>query len=192
MHTSDLTGSCLEMKNLSWKRKLAGLLAAAGLLSPAAAQAADLNTNLVINPSFENVNQGEAGPFTSFRLLDWIDTDGDGDDTFSYPYSSAYSGAPAPPGSGDWHFTGGFNTAVDQPQVQQEIDVSAGASGALIASGGAAYNLGAYFSSYRTQDDSSSVRATFLDVGGTGLGGAEIGGLDFVQGTVPVSGGQRE
>ena len=180
------------MKNLSWKRKLAGLLAAAGLLSPAAAQAADLNTNLIINPSFENVNQGEAGPFTAVRLLDWIDSDGDDDDTFSYPYSSAYSGAPGPPGAGDWHFTGGFNTAIDQPLVQQEIDVSTGASGALIATGGAAYNLSAYFSSYLTQDDSSSVRASFLNTSGTQIGFAEVGGLDFVQGAIPVSGNQRD
>ena len=180
------------MKNLSWKRKLAGLLAAAGLLSPAAALTADLNANLVINPSFENVEQGETGPFTSVRLLDWIDSDGDGDDTFSYPYSSAYSGAPAPPGSGDWHFTGGFDTASDQPLVQQEINVGTGASGTLIATGGAAYNLSGYFSSYLAQDDSSSVRAGFLNTSGAEIGFAEVGGLDFVQGTVPLTGGQRD
>ena len=86
--------------------------------------AADLQTNLVANPGFELIDENDPGPFTSVRILNWDDADLDGDDNFAYPYSSAYSGDPAPPGSGDYHFTGGFGTSPDQVTITQSFDVS--------------------------------------------------------------------
>ena len=83
------------MKILNFRKKLVAAFAAAGLLTPGAALAADLNANLIVNPSFENVDEADTGPFTSVRILDWVDADADEDDTFDYPYSSAYSGDPA-------------------------------------------------------------------------------------------------
>src|SRR5215203_1453271 len=44
------------MKVTDIRRKLAAVLAAGGLLAPAAAHAANLNTNLIVNPGFESVD----------------------------------------------------------------------------------------------------------------------------------------
>lgn len=166
-----------------WLRRLSLALVLGGTtLFAQVASGGPLDTNLVVNPSFENVNTGIAGPFGSVRVLDWT---GDASDTFAYAYSLGYSGNPAPPGSGTYHFTGGFNTAVDQVQMAQTIDVSTGATAGAIAAGTAQYNLGAYFSTYRQQSDFSIVRALFLDDGGTGLGSAEVGGAEF-RATLPL------
>ena len=43
------------MKVTNWRRKLAASLVAGGLMAPTALYAQSLNTNLVQNPSFENV-----------------------------------------------------------------------------------------------------------------------------------------
>jgi hypothetical protein len=179
------------MKVTNWRAKLASALVAGGLFVPAATDAADLNTNLIANPGFENVDTADTGPFTSVRLLDWIDADGDDDDNFAYPYSSNYSGMPAPPSSGAYHFSGGFNTADGAVLVSQSIDVSTGATGAAIASGLATYNLSGFFSSYLDQDDASSIRVRFLDGAATELATAEIGGLAFLQ-SLPLPAGQRD
>ena len=91
------------MKVTNWRRKLAASLAACGLLSPAAALAAELNTNLVLDPSFENVNTADIGPFASSRLLQWNDAGVDGvadDDNFAYAYTQNYAGVNTPAGAG--------------------------------------------------------------------------------------------
>ena len=44
------------MKVTDLRRKLRAALAAGGLLAPGIAHAADLNTNLILNPGFENVD----------------------------------------------------------------------------------------------------------------------------------------
>lgn len=152
--------------------------------------AADLDVNLAVNPGFEHVNVNDTGPFTAVRLLGWQDASGDADDTWSYPYSSNYSGANEPPGANSYHFAGGFNTSSGQAQVVQVIDVSDGATADLIASGQGACRLSAYFSSYLTQADASYVEAVFLDSGGVSLGSVEVGGYPFVQ-SLDVIGGQR-
>ena len=44
------------MKVTNWRRKLAASLVAGGLLAPCAVEAANLDTNLVTDPGFENVD----------------------------------------------------------------------------------------------------------------------------------------
>lgn len=174
---------------INLRKRLVAMLAAAGLLLPSLARAAELNANLVANPSFEEVDTSDPGPFTSLRILQWMDADGDGDDNFAYPYTSNYSGNPAPPASGDWHFTGGFGTSEGQVLLTQSIDVSGGSAAALIGSGAAQYKLSGFFSSYREQGEASIVRATFLDGMGASLGMSEVGGPAFVA-SLPITNGQ--
>jgi hypothetical protein len=62
------------MKVTNWRRKLAASLVAGGLMAPGAVFAQNLNTNLVVNPSFENV--GPVCPTSGFcysasEILDW-------------------------------------------------------------------------------------------------------------------------
>ena len=44
------------MKINNWRKRIATTLVASGLISPAVAHAANLNTNLVTNGTFENVD----------------------------------------------------------------------------------------------------------------------------------------
>jgi hypothetical protein len=178
------------MRIRNWRLKVAATLIACGACLSGVATAADLRTNLVVNPSFENVDTLDTGPFTAVRLLDWTDTDADFDDTYSYPYSSNYSGAVKPPGASDYHYTGGFNVVADSELITQEIDLSTGATGALIPGGSARYDLRAFFSSYLNQLDVTSVRATFLNASNVAVGSASIGGPSFLT-TVPIVAGQR-
>ncbi len=171
------------MKVTNWRRKLAAALVVSGLFTAAPVVAAELNTNLVVDPSFENVDPGDIGPFDSQRLLDWDDTGLDGDffdDNFTYAYSQEYSGNNQPPGGGLLHSTGGFSTTVDEAYMFQSVDVAAGDTGRVIADGEALYDLSAYFTTYRTQTDSSSVRVRFLDAADQEIGRGPVGGFDFV------------
>ena len=59
------------MKINNWRSKLAVTLAAGGMLTPAAARAANLNTNLVANPGFESVDFGTVGDYAAPSILDW-------------------------------------------------------------------------------------------------------------------------
>ena len=176
------------MKITNWKKVVVTTLLLAGAYLPPSTKAADLQVNLVANPSFEAVNTDDPGPFTSVRIGDWIDADADDDDNFAYPYSSGYSGNPAPPGSGDYHFTGGFSTTTNTATLTQSFDVAAGDSGGLIATGAARYDLRSFFSTYREQSDASFVQARFLDSGMNELGSASIGGGDFLAGLPTIAG----
>ena len=180
------------MKIVFWKYRLARKLAVCGLLIASPLLAAPLNTNLVLNPSFEELNEDEPlGPFDSWKILDWEDYNGDGDDDYAYDYIYGYSGFPEPDDAGYYHYTGGFNTSPGQPQVFQFIDVSDGPSKDLIAAGNASYALNAFFSSYRTGPDASRVRAIFLNASDQELGTADVGGSGFVS-SLPVTGEQRD
>jgi hypothetical protein len=180
------------------RSKCALVFAAAGACLGSSAMAQSVDTNLVVNPGFESVDVNFPGPFTSVFLLDWIDNDGDGDDAFSFPYTSQYSGSPSPPDSGKFHYCGGFGTAPDQLLVFQSIDVSGGGAGGLIQSGSGFFNLSGYFSGYRTQDDACYVQVFFLDEGGADITPVplQVGGLAFVLGLpltdVPGVGLQRD
>lgn len=173
------------IRNLT--RRLGLMFLSLGLLTTA--QAADLQTNLVVNPSFEEVDDGDLGPFESVRFFDWEDVDGDEDDNFAYFYSFGYSGTPQPPDSGDFHFTGGFTTVAGEPLLTQTIALDSGATADAIAGGDAPFYLSAFFSTFQDQLEASSVRVQFLD-GGNVLGEAAIGGVDFLGG-LPVISGQR-
>ena len=61
------------MKVTDLRRKLMAALAAGGLLAPSAvAHAAGLNTNLVVNPGFENVDTSMTlGDYNGPQILDW-------------------------------------------------------------------------------------------------------------------------
>ena len=123
------------MKVTNWRRKLMASLVAAGLMSPAAARAADLNTNLIVDPSFENVDPANVGPFMSNRLLDWPDTALDGnatDDNWAFRFAQNYAGVNTPAGAGSRYFSGGFGTTVGQATLAQSVGVSTGASGTRI------------------------------------------------------------
>jgi hypothetical protein len=162
---------------------VAAVLAAAGVFVSTGSHGASLGVNLVVDPSFENVDTATSGPFTSVLLNDWESATGD---NFAYPYASGYSGPTLPPGAGDYHFSGGFSAlGLGVGHTHQTIDVAAGDTGSAIAAGTAQYNLSGYFSTYQTQVEFSKVEAIFLGAGGAVLGTAEVGGAEFGQ-TLPI------
>src|SRR6476660_3948580 len=59
------------MKVTDLRRKLMAALVAGGMLAPGALHAANLNTNLVVNPGFENVDINTIGGLQSVKILDW-------------------------------------------------------------------------------------------------------------------------
>ncbi len=155
------------------KRVFRGGLACLAVATAAhAANAAETNVNLVTNPSFEDVdpNPDNGSIFGSLAVFDW-----DGDRNFSYAYSQGYTGA-APPGAGNRYWYGGGN---DGGSINQTIDVSSGSAAAAIATGNAAYDLSAYFGSYRSQQDYGTIVARFLGDGDVELDSATIGGEQF-------------
>jgi hypothetical protein len=165
------------MKVSNLRRKLAATLAASGLLSPA--YAADLNTNLVVNPGFENVSlevntEGDAVA----RILDWGGTtpgfaySHDPDNTQIPDYAN---GGPLA-GGGSFYFypAQGGNDTIEEA-LTQDINVSLGATGTLIGSGNATFNLSAYFSTYLTQADRGVVQVDFLNGASVNLGTATVG-----------------
>ena len=161
------------MRVTNWRRNLMAGIMAGGIFAPAAAMSADLNTNLVTDPSFENVDSNDMGPSASLRLLDWSDTNADGnaaDDNFAYLFAQNYAGVNTPAGAGEHYFSGGFGTTNGQATIAQAVDVSTGATASLIDSGEAAFELSGFFSSYLTQLDASSLRVRFLDASAAELG----------------------
>lgn len=145
--------------NLSKKALIAA--AVTGML-PNASEAAALDVNLVLNPSFENV----VGPPPS-QALNWAGI------ISTYAYSLNYTG-PAPGGAGtNYWFGGGAD-----PLATQNIDLSGNA--VQIDLGLINYDLSAYFSTYRVQGDYGTVNTIFLDVANMSLGSASVGGAAFV------------
>jgi hypothetical protein len=166
------------MKITNWRRKLAATLLGCGLISPAQALAAELDTNLVVNPGFENVDTNIISAYFGAPLiLDWQPS------TFSgYAYSHDYNTTGVPnfsngslPSGGLWYFTPGnqfHETYTIADAIFQDIDVSGGDTGAVIADG-AKFSLSAFFSTYADQADRGFVRAEFFN-GQTSLGMAEV------------------
>lgn len=154
------------------------MLAVGAAMTPLAASAAPLGTNLTVNPGFENVNPAVTSRYNAPLILDW------GGSVMGFAYSHDMSGTPPVPdyanggplaGGGHWYFTtntGGNNSLANA--LTQDIDVSGGASGSVIATGSATYDLSAFFSTYLTQGDRGFVRADFLGVGNINLGTAQI------------------
>jgi hypothetical protein len=194
------------MKVTNLRRKLIATLAAGGMLSPGLLHAANLNTNLLVNAGFENVDLGTVGDANGPKILDWTTTGGIS--AFAYAHAGAggqgmdyANGGPLASG-GQYYFTagngftGGNVTPIDinaAGQFYQDVDVSTGPSGTLIASGGAAFKVSAFFSSYLAQGDFGSVNVNFLNSSMTSLGNATFRdtttntwGQDFLGGIIPA------
>ena len=191
------------MKVTDIRRKIAAALVAGGLLAPSALPAANTNSNLIVNPGFENVDTVNiGGPYFTPKILDWT-----GPDLFSYGHAG--SGALAPDyanggplsGGGLYYFSGGlvFDSTPTQINpttpgvVYQEIDVSGGATGTLIATGSAGFQLGGYFSGYAAQPDLGAIHVDFLNSSGVSLGTAQATSSNplaweqkTANGTIPV------
>jgi hypothetical protein len=174
------------MKITNWTRKLSAAIVAGGLMAPLAANAAPTQTNLVVNPGFENVDLITTSYYNSPQILDWTAPDplpGPG-----FAYSHDLSGASVPDFAngtlgtgGSWYFTPGNFALGSGSQhnsranaITQDIDVSTGASASAIATGSASYELSAYFSTYDGQADRGFVRAEFLGPLDVLLGSAEV------------------
>jgi hypothetical protein len=183
---------------VNWRKNLAKTLVATGLLSPAAANAANLDTNLVVNPGFENVDINVMGDYSAPKILDWLSLVGF--DAFAYSHDGSttpgsiiddpppgpgvpdYADGADPPNAGHWYFTSNNNpqeTDFNDPgDIYQDINVSTGASGTLIATGEAAVNLSAFMSSYATQSDFGVLHVEFRNAGGSSLGTTQVVDLD--------------
>lgn len=172
------------MKVTSWRRKLAASLIAGGLFVPVNARAASVDANLVVNPGFENVDAVTCC-YGATRVLNWSDGTQRG---FAYNSAQSYDAGGPLAGGGSFYFTSNAQGVdvegqpefdVTEPgQVSQLIDVSTGASGALIASGEGAIRLGAQMTSYLNDFDVGRVQVDFLTAGNVALGSAGIRDLD--------------
>ncbi len=109
---------------------------------------------------------------------------------FAYSHQPGVTGIPDyadgtdPPGAGNWYFTSNNQPDAASGDVRdpniifQDIDVSTGASAALIASGEGAIRLQADMSSYLNDFDQGRVQVDFLSAGGATLGSTGIRDLD--------------
>jgi hypothetical protein len=179
------------MKINNWRSKLAVTLAAGGMLTPAAARAANLNTNLVTNPGFELVDFGTVGDYSAPSILNWSGGPG-----FAYSHAPDVTGIPDyadgddPPGAGSWYFTANNNPESETGDFRepglfyQDIDVSTGPTAAAIVAGKGRANLSAWMSSYLDDNDFGNVRVDYLDAEGVSGGFAQISDADPGPGNV--------
>lgn len=186
------------MKVTDLRRKLIAALVAGGLLAPSAACAADLNTNLVTNADFEAVDFGTTGAYDSPLILNWAGTL----QGFAYSHDATggvpdYANGGPLAGGGSFYFTSNATPGaanINAPgQFFQDIDVSTGPSGTLIATGTAAFKVGAFFSSFAAQGDFGTVHVDFLNSSSVSLGTGTVSDNDtstwsqnFAGGLIPV------
>jgi hypothetical protein len=173
------------MKVTNWRRKLAQTLVASGLLAPAALHAQSLDTNLLVNPGFESVDITISGEYGAVKVLNWT---GNG---FAYSHHPEITTVPDygegadPPNAGNWYFTSNEQADATTGDIRtpgvfyQDINVSAGAAGAQIASGEASVRLRAYMTSYSSDSDAGNVHVEFRNSNGVALGSAQISDPDF-------------
>jgi hypothetical protein len=164
------------MKITNWRRKLSAALIAGGLLVPSTAGAAALNTNLLNDPGFENVDTSVICCYNAVKLNSWADGTQSG---FAYNYGLMYDGGGPLAGGGTYYFTsnaeGTSGSDVTTPgQVAQKIDLSTGATAAVITGGQATYRLSAFFTGYAPDTDFGSLQIDFLSSGGGTLGSGLI------------------
>ena len=163
------------MKVTNWRKKIAAALIAGGVMAPTALRAAPLDTNLIVDPGFEDVDTGTTCCYDAVKLNSWADGTQSG---FAYAYTQNYDNGGPLAGGGDYYFTAngddGIADITTPEQVAQNIGISTGDSGALIAISEAAYNVSAFFSSYLTNGDFGTVHVDFLDGGGASLGTGQI------------------
>lgn len=151
---------------------VAGGLLVAGPAAPV--RAAPLDTNLVVNSGFENVDISQPSGNGAVRILDWSGLAG-----FAYNYGQNYDNGGPLAGGGTYYFTPNASTGpipdITAPgQFFQDIDVSTGASAAAIAAGLGHYNLSAFMSSYLNHGDFGNVHADFRNGVGASLDSALI------------------
>jgi hypothetical protein len=179
---------------VNWRKNLAKTLVATGLLSPAAANAANLDTNLVVNPGFETVDTNVTGDFRAVQVLNWTGVNG-----FAYSHNGSsgaagvvpdYADGADPPSAGNWYFTANNNPGSGTGDIRlpdlfyQDIAVNAGPTGTSIATGEAVYNASAWMSSYLNDNDFGNVRVEFRNGSGGSLGFAQISDSDPGPGNV--------
>jgi hypothetical protein len=177
------------MKVTDLRRGLIAALAAGGLIAPCTAYAANLDTNLVVNPGFENVDVNTHAPgadpgesvYASPLILDWTGPR----QGFAYSHNGTNgafnyaNGSPLASG-GNYYFTpnaaaNDLNLDITAPgQVFQDIDVSTGASLTLINSGNARYNVSAFFNTFENDNDLGTVHLDFLNASSASVGTASV------------------
>lgn len=193
------------MKVTNWRRKLAASLVAGGLLIPGTVQAADLDVNLVVNPGFENVDiNSSLGGYNAVEIQSWTDgtemgfayshdgsLDGSGTAIPDYANGGIYTGGTPPTGTGSFYFTSNATPGdiTQAGQFSQNVDVSTGATGTLIATGEGAIKLSAYFSSFLTNGDFGTLHIDFLDGSSNSLGSAQVSDSDTTNWTLDSSAG---
>lgn len=185
------------MKITNWCRKLAASLIAAGLMVPTAS-AANLDTNLVVNGTFENVSYANTGAYNAPDILDWGGTVGGAYShtaemgTADYANGGLYTTGTPFSGGGNYYFTpGNRGNQSHADAISQEIDVSAGQTAAAIGAGEAAYNLSAIFNSFSSQTDHGVIDLEFLDSGASVIGTGQLnpGSVNFSEWTALSSSG---
>jgi hypothetical protein len=195
------------MKVTDLRRKLKAALIAGGMLAPGTANAANLNTNLLANPGFETVTDtGTLGAYNAPLISGWTPSAPD-KEGFAYSHNGSLSNGNVVPNyangdplasGGNWYFSpnaGPAGAVINGPgQLFQDIDVSTGPSGGLIAEGNAAYKIGAFFNNFETQGDFGHLHLDFRNNAGTSIGMAEVAGVppfdeweqNFRGGPIPV------
>jgi hypothetical protein len=174
-----------------WKRLLA-TVAAGGMYVSGAAYAANLDTNLVTNPGFESVDVNTHPPgtvagdaaFLDPLILNWADGTLQG---FAYSHNGTggtfdYANGDPLASGGNYYFTANAVPNAFVPpgdiiapgQVAQNIDVSSGATLALINTGNARYNVSGYFNTFENDNDVGHVHLDFRDGSNVSVGTAEV------------------
>jgi hypothetical protein len=190
------------MKVTDLRRKLMAALAAGGLLAPSAVYAANLNTDLVVNGGFENVDLATTSTYHAPRILNWL-----GQSAFAYSHDGSssstgvvpnYAEGAAPPASGHWYFTSNVSSPdIAAPNVfYQDIVLAGGDTGNTIATGFAGFSLSAYMSSYLNDNDIARANVEFRSSSGAVLGSslmsdsdpgpANVWNLNTKTGVIPI------
>jgi hypothetical protein len=181
------------MKVTDLRRKLIASLVAGGMLAPGAVHAANLNENLVINGDFETVDintvmqvAGSNPPTYGVKILGWTAGSQMG---FAYSHDGSssingvvpdYADGADPAGAGHWYFSSNLtNPDINDPgEFSQDINVSGGASGTVIAQGTGGFSVSAWMSSYDTNSDFGNVHLDFRNSVGSSLGTALLSDSD--------------
>ena len=173
------------MKVTDLRRKLMAALAAGGLLAPSAVYAANLNTDLVVNGGFENVDLATTSTYHSPKILNWLG--GPGLRLLARRIAATALAscrttpmAPRRRASGHWYFSPNLSAPdITTPgQFYQDIDVGAGDTDSTIASGFAGFNLSAYMSTYSTDRDFGNAHVEFRSSSGAVLGSSLLSDSD--------------
>jgi len=107
----------------------------------------------------------------------------------SYAYSQNYTSPNIPPAAGLRYYTGDAAATTTKSATVGITDANGGIPVATIDGGLGVFSLSAYFTTYRAQNDWSSVTVQFLDGSAAALGSpVSIGGFDFVS-TLPLGPG---